>query len=1278
MRNFLPLLLALAVTHPHGVSAQDSTPDAPGTSTEDTQATDVPSAPPQASGPIAKVEKSSVRDPAELKAFKEIQQRFEARAVEFESDVKRFLAQRKAEELAKIADGYDPVVQRLEEKEKTQRELAAERLRYFLSRYPDVPEADNIRFRLAELYYEQAVEDWLDAQATFADREAEYDRLLQEAEAALEAGDPTLYENLGELEFPKKDLGPSIELYGQIISRNDPLPMAERWIHLDRAYYSLGFAYMDTEAKQNDFLKARMAFRELLERTGEEGDLADAAHMFLGKLLFENEKKFEAALNEYESVVKKGPDGPYYQDGMFQLAWTSYKLAGRDPEVYEPRALELFTNILDESERERLQGGKESDYAPDARLNLARTLADISDRTQYGDSPISPVDVARDYFLSIGERPWERDVFIALAEVLAGCIPVPDECDPGTQNGGKYEFDSAIAVYEYLQTEPRWVTEADNPIFQRKKIWLLPQKDDPDLDRDLPVEQKLLVERYGERIVDPYTGEETANPWWTANRNNPDALDNVRQFIESSLAQVAVGLMQEAQGEKDAAKYRMAASKFREYMDKFPIADNFFQNQWYLANALLKATPADAARPWGSYEEAYREFNSLVQSSDAHPYGDGSRFGVMTSLRNIIEAKGDIHGPFDARSNSADVEEVITTDFGMNVSVYTLPEDHKALIASMDMLVDYEFSEPLEEGLNDYRETFKENEWFLRYTPALILAKHNRFDEARVRLESILQVAESDIDVRCNVEEVSFSATLLADSYKQEGDLVQLAATAKRFAMMFQQCDLSGGKWDDVARGAEFRICQEMKDAGDRLGAAECYEEYFQTHECESRSMRDNDECKFAAYNAPNNFEIVGRAERANELFERYVDLYPRDELSLPLYYRIALNYESVFDLKKAIDYYGRLVANDPSRSGENTADALYNVAFLKIGMGDHRGAAQGFEKYEQVFRDREDAVEVLFKAGEQWELVSERDALRFYRNYLRRFGPGKEKSNASHVIQSLYKIAQIQKNNANLYARSMNELQATFDQYAAEGQTLSPTANNFVAEWAVKKLQDEYDVLTDKELTGDQDKDNAMLVKLDSEEIPAFEASVTQVVKNYKSFEHGTKAVYLVVSSKLFIAELIYKMDCPFDDDETCDIWWEIYEEQWRPIAEEFEDLARKGFEKLIAKGKDEKQHSPAIDLAYQTLNKLDPFNYPDVKMESRGEPGLKGLPKPRPVGLPSSTDDAAPPSPAPPPNESSGEPEVPTDTETPGTEAPAPTEEPASQPDPAPAEDSPWGAPQ
>jgi len=1220
MRRLTSLLTTLVIVLPLAALAQDSVDGADdGAAAAET----AEEAPEEGGETVAAVERNNVRDPEEVEAFKAIQERFQERALEFEADVQRYLSSRRSEELAKVSDGYDALVQNLEEKERAQRDLAIDRLKEFLIRYPDVPEADNVRFRLAELYYEKAVEEWLDAQANFASAEAEYDRKLAEAEAALEAGDPTLYENLGELEFPQKDLARSIELYQQIIARNEPLDPEDRWTHLDRAYYSLGFSYMDNQAKQHDFVKARMAFQELLRVTGEEGDLSDAAHMFLGKLLFENEKKFPEALAEYAAVVEKGPKGPYYDDGMFQLAWTSYKLAGGDPERYEPRALELFTKILDDSERTLRESGKESDYAPDARLNLARTLADISDRS-YSDPEgyRSPVQVTQEYFGRIGPRPWERDVYVALAEVLAGCIPVPDACAPGTQNGGRYEFDGAIEVYEVLQTDPRWVNEPDNPIFQRKKIWLLPQKQDRDLDRDLPIEQQLLVERYGETIIDPYTGTEKPNPWWVANRNNPDALDTVRQFVEGSLAQVAIGMMQEAQRDKDPAKYRMAAAKFREYMDKFPIADNFFENQWYLANALLNADPKDPTRPWGSYEEAVREFTSLVQSRDNHPYGDGALFGVMKARQSIIEAKGDIHGPLDQRSNSAEVEKTVTTDAGKDILVYRLPTDHQALIDSMDLLTEHEFSEPLQEGIPDYREAYDENKWFLRYTPALILAKHNRFDEARERAERLIAIGEDDIDARCNVDEISYAATLIADSYQQEGDLQNIASSAARFAKLFQQCDAAmladKPDWEGIIEGAEFRICQAQKDAGDRLGAAQCYEDYFDKHQCADRAMRDNENCRFAAYNAPNSYEIVGRAEKANELFERYVDLYPRDELSLPLYYRIALNYEAVFELGKAIDYYQRLVDNDPRRQNENTADALYNVAFLKIGLGDHRGAAQGFEKYEQVFRDQEDAEKVLFKAGEQWEKVSARDALRFYNNYLRRYGPDSDRSNPSHVIEAKYRIAQLQKDNERAYERAMNELQDTFDQYSQGGTQLSSIANRYVAEWAFKKLQEDYDELVDKELTGDQEKDNAMLEKLDAEEIPAFEAKARDLLQKYKDFEYGTGAFYLMGSAKLFIAELIYSMDCPFRSDEDCDLWWELYEESWRPVAEEFEGVARSRFEALIEQGKTQKQHSRFIDRAYETLNKLDPFNYPDIKEEARGGTELKGLPTVRPLTIP------------------------------------------------------------
>lgn len=1205
MRTLPTLLLTLSLALPLAASGQDE---------GDAAATVEPPAAP--TGP-AVVEQNNRRDAGEVEAYKAIQKRFSERAIEFESDVKRYLATRKAEELGRVSDGYDALVQSLEEKERAQRDLAIDRLREFLVRYPGVPDSDNVRFRLAELYYEKAIEQWLDAQATFADREDEYDRLAEEAEKALEAGDPTLWENLEPLDFPKKDLERSIGLYQAIIARNEPLDPGRRWVHLDRAYYSLGFSFMDTEAKQHDYLKARKAFQELLRVAGEDSDLADAAHMFLGKLLFENEKEFDAALAEYAAVVEKGPDSDYYYDGMFQLAWTTYKLAGKDPSVYEPRALELFTKLLDDSERKFRESGKESDYAPDARLNLARTLADVAERTIATDNEKTPVEAAERYFESIGGRPWERDVYAALAEVLAGCVPVPDACAPGTQNGGRYEFDAAIAVFEKLQVDPRWTKEPDNPIFQRKAIYLLPQKLDADLDRDLPIEQKKLVDRYGETLIDPYTGEVKANPWWVANRNNPDALDTVRQFIEGSLSQVAIGLMQEAQREEDPAKYRAAALKFREYLDKFPIADNFFQSQWYLANALLSAQPREGDPAWGSYDEALREFTSLVETRSGHPYGDGALFGVMTARKELIAAKGAIHGPLDELPASAEVEKTITTDGGEEIKVYALPDDHKALIGAMDLLVSHEFSEPTEEGLPDYADAFEENKWFLRYTPALIYWKHNRFEEARERAEALLAVGEADIAARCDVEEIEFAATILADINKQEGDLTALSATSKRLDAMFRQCDPDNEKWDDIGKSAEFLLCQQLKDQGDRLEAAVCFEEYFDAQQCGTPAKRDNEKCKFAAYNAPNNYEIVGRAEKANQLFEKYVNLYPRDELSRPLYLRIASNYEATFDLDKAIAYYERLVANDPRFEYEGTPDAVYNTAFLKIGLGDHRGAAKGFENYAKTFRSKDDAESVMFRAGEQWELVSDREALRFYGRFLNQYGPGKANSNPSHVIESKYRIAQLQTGNQRNYNRAMDDLVATFDKYQAGGTQLNSIANRYAAEHAFSKLQANYEVLVKDALTGNADRDNALLEKKDAVEIPAFEAEARELLQKYKDFEYGTGAFFLMGSAKLYIAELIYGMECPLRSEEECDIWWELYEESWRPLAEEFESVARKRLQALIDQGKSQKQHSQWIDKAYNTLNKLDPFKYPSIKDEVRGDTDLKALPSVRPLDV-------------------------------------------------------------
>jgi tetratricopeptide (TPR) repeat protein len=1181
----VPLALTLALFAPGTASAQDA-----GDAAAD-------------AANVRSVERDESRDPAEVEAYREVLERFSARTAELEADVRDEVAQRKTEELDKIAQGYDYRILALEERERAQRETAIQRLREFLVRYPAAPDSDNVRFRLAELYYEKAVVSWLEAQQRFGDVAAEYEKKFAEAQRLLdEEGDPTLFEQLEELESPLKDLGPSIELYQQIVSRNEALPPEERWDRLDRAYYSLGFAFLDDQAKQFDIVRARQSFEQLLAVAGEESELADAAHMFLGKILFEELKRYEDALDQYRRIVAKGPDGRYYEEASFQLAWIYYKLGARNAD-YEQAAFDLFTRILDESEQALRETGRESDYAGDARLNLSRMLAEAAFRNY---DPTS-LPVVEGFFQRVGPRPWERNIYKTLAEVHAGCIPAPDPCPPGTVTLGRYEVEHAIAIYERLQTDPRWVKEPDNPIYQMKLIWLLPRRDDPDVQREVPEQQRLLVERYGETIRDPYTGEQKPNPWWTANRNNADALDTVRQFVEGSLAQVATGLFVEADAKNDPALYREAADKFREYMDKFPIADNFYQSQWYLANALMSAASRDPQRPWQPYEEALREFTSLAQSRDNHPYGDGAIYRIADARREILNAKVDEYGPITERPARAEVEKVVNTDFGGEIQVFRLSDDHRAYIDALDLVLDFPFEEPFDPSVPDYREAVAVNRAYMLYTPAVILAAHNRFDEARARAERV--IAEIP-----DTKEASFAANLIVAAYNAEGNLEEVRNQTRRFSRMtFDDPDIKA-KFGALEKDVSFIICQQLSQKGDRLGAATCYESYLTQY-----PDTKEEKYKFALYNAAQNYEFYGRAERANELFEKYVRLYPSDSEARKIMMRIAGNYEATFEIDKAISYYKLLIDNDPRREFEGAADALYNIAYLKVGIGDHRGAAQGFEQYARLFPDKDDAVDVLFRAGAEWENVSPAEGRAFYQRFLRAYGPSAPKSKPDYVLEAMYKIAQGQPEGSRAYERAMDDIVATFDRYAAQQVQVGFEGRNIVARWAVYRLQQKYDELTNAKLNRNEDHDTDLIERKALTEVPAFNQEATRVFTTYPDFEHGTGALYLLARSLLWIAELGYALECPTRyRGEECDIWLEIYDTSMRPVYEEFEQRARAGFERLIALAKEQKRHSPWIGKAYSDLNRLDPFQFPDVKAEVRGDVDVRALPTLKPRDIP------------------------------------------------------------
>lgn len=467
-------------------------------------------------------------DPAELATFRETESRFAARMAELDADTRRFLGLREEEERTKLVAGYDQLIATLSEMEDDNRVLTRERMEAFLRAYPDAEYADHVRFRLADLLFVAAKVEWAEAMREHAVVEA---RLMDE-----ERWDEIPPE-------PKVDLRPAMDLYETIIANNAHLPDAEQYEHLDGAYYMLGFCAAEPSSAQRSEERARQAFLDLI-RVKPNSDLVDAAHLFLGNIHFDN-NQLHAAAAEYKKAFDRGPEGLYYVESLYQLAWTYFKMSGPEetersmgPAGYD-RAMELFTLVLDLSEEELQNTGRESEYAPDALKYMAICFSDIADFSE-----LNAQQVAQRWFATRPDARYEWGIYKALAEVL-------------TQQA---RFEEAVAVYRFMQDE--WPLRPENPDLMWKVATLLASGGNPDYDAAAAAVVQ-LTERYHDETE-----------WWAANRNNPDALAVARKFIEDSLADVAIDYHLRAQQSSNPDDYRAAAAKYREYLEKFPISDD--------------------------------------------------------------------------------------------------------------------------------------------------------------------------------------------------------------------------------------------------------------------------------------------------------------------------------------------------------------------------------------------------------------------------------------------------------------------------------------------------------------------------------------------------------------------------------------------------------------------------------------------------------------------------------------------------------------------------------
>ncbi len=1087
-----------------------------------------------------KVEKG---DPAEIDAemawFRDTLQRAERRSQDFKQDILATYEAQRSAQISGLTASYDDTIAALDRDVKDLRDQAIVRFEAFLRRHDDIRATSDVRLRLAELEFQLAQDRWLDASE-------EYNNALRDA-----GDDLVRLSELQEQGDPMIDLSRPVQLLTGIIEANEGVPRDEQYDLLDVAYYMLAYVYYNATAEQFDKAYAQEIFQDLIDARPD-SEYVDSAHLLRGRYLFSDLDDVEASMPEFEAVIASGPEGDWYADAVYYKAWGRYKQSR-----YE-EALAGFRHLLELSADQEARTGKRSDYAPEAITYIGLTLLEQADEKaaliplELLASQRTPILVELEaYFAQFDEEPdWRWDVYANLAEALV--------------NYTRYE--EAVEMYRYLQEDESFRLRPENPTFQDAVVRILSRGYGANLEAAGQARID-MTDRYGE-----------GSEWWTANRADPEALATARGYIETYLLDVAIEFRIKAQealefGDEDeaVAMFLKAAERYQDYLTRFPVSDGYFENQFFLADSLLQGRDT---------RQAEKEFNSLVRNARYHEYADISVYQLARVRERILL---DEVGPFGERAPNAQVEEVLTTGSGGQLTVYQLLPEQVAFQEAVDRALAWEYG-PQPEGIGDMAEVLENTGHQLSFLVAQMLFYANRFDEARPRLMAI-------IEDHPNTIEASYAATLYVNSFILEEDYAQVRKWSREFSTRRLGPD-------QTIDEAFFRSALEQStyEIGIQAYANEEYEAAAAAFLEFVDEFGDADLVPNALISAASAYAELGRFDDANTIYVDFLKQFPRHEEAPAFYLLLAENYGATFQLDKAITYYSDLIDRFPSHP--NAAIATYMIAFLKEGLGDHIGAARGYEAYARQFPDEPDRESTHYRAGAQYELVSDDRAIAFYTQYLRTYGV----DNPDHALEAQAKLAELynKKGQSRAAAKALDNLVPLFDKAVEQDKTIGPKARDLAAAAAWRDVQALYDEFVPEDiLEGDFQKLADFLFNGEGEEeIVAIVEAADALAEKYLSFEYTTASMYVKGAAAADFAAVGYGVQPPANyTGPQLDAFWNLLEQTVYPRMDQYRQDAVALLTKTQDLATSQKRHSVWVDKATLRLNELDPSEYPAGK---------------------------------------------------------------------------------
>lgn len=752
----------------------------------------------------------------ELRELAELQLRarqFEAEAAEFRRITRERIERKYKQRRQQLFGAFESQIRLLEQEQRELRDEAIARFQRFIHRYPEHPRyTPDAMFRLSELLFERSYDEYLVQRQLYDEA---YETWTPDS------GQP-------EPKEPFVAYEPTIAMMQRLITEYPDYRLA------DGAYYLLGYCL----GEQGDEDRAVEVFEELVLRF-EESRFVPEVWTRIGEYYFTN-NDLALALEAYGHVLEH-EESVFYDKAMYKLAWTHYRLADPDTAPHEfQKAVDTFIRLLDFNVRTR-EAGKER--GGELRGESIQYIA-----ISYADESWGSTEKMLRHFESIGGRPYEREVFIALGDVYLD----------------QTRFQNSVEVYNLVQQ--RFPLHPDAPLVQEKIITA------HERDRNFEgaaLARREFTERYSEGA-----------PWYAENKDNEVAVRQSTALMEKALYSAALFHHEQAQVLRDAEKFELATQEYGkaakiygEYIRRFPHDGQLYELTFYYAESLYYSF---------DFLKAATIYAEVRDSNADDKFLDNAAFSVVLSYEQAIKVA-------QQNGDLAEVQVLKSTDRSAedDLSPKEIPQLRLEFIEASDR---YAAAVPNGDEVPA-----------VLYKAAEVYYVYDHFEEARRRFVEL-------IDGYPQNEVAEFASNLVIESYLAEGNYAAVETFTRRLLARATAPGARGGFKGDLLKfksGAMFKIADELAAAGK-------YEEAAKTYVALLDENPDNEFADNALNNAAVAYEKVQRFDSASKLYARLVNEHPKSPLADSALFRVGLNAERFFDLEKATGSYLRLVKEYP------------------------------------------------------------------------------------------------------------------------------------------------------------------------------------------------------------------------------------------------------------------------------------------------------------------------------------------------------------------------------